>query len=268
MKKRIVSALILIAIIVPLIIEGGVAFNIGVYLVSILGLKEFLDIKTTRKDLPIFIQLIAYIFMTLVVLVDVRTKSILFTLDYRILSALFMSFLIPTVFYHERKKYSVTDAFYMIGGLLFLSISMSLLIIVRNYNLHVLLYLILIPVITDTFAYISGNLIGKVKLLEDISPNKTIEGMVVGTLMSTFVSSMYYHTVIDPLFSKISLVFISMFLSILGQMGDLVFSAIKRYFGKKDFSNIIPGHGGILDRLDSVIFVVLGFVFFISMIGG
>ena len=268
MKKRVISAIVLLSIIIPLIIKGGVFFNFGVYIVSILALKEFLDIKAIRKKMPIFIQLIAYIFMTLIVLVDVRTKSMMFTLDYRILSALFMSFLIPTVFYHERQKYSITDAFYMIGGLLFLSISMSLLIIIRNISLHVLVFLILIPIITDTFAYISGNLIGQNKLLEEISPNKTVEGMIVGTLMSVFVSSIYYHTVIDPLFSKVNLVLICLFLSIVGQLGDLVFSAIKRYFGKKDFSNIIPGHGGILDRLDSVIFVALGFIFFISIIGG
>lgn len=268
MKKRVISAIFLLAFVIPLIVKGGMAFNVGVYIVSILALKEFLDIKAVRKKIPIFIQLIAYIFMTLIVLVDVRTKSMLFTLDYRILSALFMSFLIPTVFYHERQIYSVTDAFYMIGGLLFLSISMSLLIIIRNISLSVLIFLVLIPIITDTFAYVSGSLIGKTKLLEDISPNKTVEGMVIGTLMSVFVSSIYYHTVVDPIFSKMFLVFICLFLSVVGQLGDLVFSAIKRYFGKKDFSNIIPGHGGILDRLDSVIFVVLGFIFFIGILGG
>ena len=265
MKKRIISALVALAIVIPLIIVGGPYYNIGVYVISIMGLKEFLDIKAVKKPVPIFIQLIAYIFMTLIVLVDVRTKSMLFTLDYRILSALFMSFLIPTVFYHERKKYSVNDAFYMIGGLLFLSISMSLMIIIRNISFELLVFLLLIPIFTDTYAYIAGSLIGRHKLLEDISPKKTVEGMVYGTLVGVFVSSMFYHVVIDPSFSKIYLVLICTFLSLLGQMGDLVFSAIKRYYGKKDFSNLIPGHGGILDRLDSIIFVILGFIFFINI---
>ena len=71
MKTRVISAIILLAIIIPLIVEGGAAFNIGIYIVSVLALKEFLDIKATRKKIPIFIQLIAYIFMTLIVLVDV-----------------------------------------------------------------------------------------------------------------------------------------------------------------------------------------------------
>ncbi len=264
MKKRIISALIALAIVVPLIIAGGTPFNIGVYIISIIGLKEFLDIKATKKTLPIFIQLIAYIFMTLILLVDVKTTSVMFTLDYRILSALFMTFLIPTVFYHERSKYSTNDAFYMIGGLLFLSISMSLLILIRNRGLNLLIFLLLIPMITDIFAYIAGSLIGKNKLLEEISPKKTVEGMIVGTLMGVFISAMFYHTVIDVNFSKVTLLSICTFLSILGQLGDLVFSAIKRYYGKKDFSNLMPGHGGILDRLDSIIFVILGFMFFIG----
>jgi len=265
MKTRIISAIVALLIVVPLIMAGGVAFNIGVYVIAILGLKEFLDIKSTKKSLPILIQFIAYVFMTLIVLVDVKTTSMIFAMDYRILAALFMAFLLPTVLYHDPKKYSINDAFYVIGGLLFLSISMTLLIIVRNMGVEYLVFLLLITTMTDIFAYVTGLLIGKHKLLVEISPKKTWEGMIGGTIMGVFVAAMFHHTVIDPTFSKITLLFICTFLSILGQFGDLTFSAIKRYFGKKDFSNIMPGHGGILDRLDSIIFVVLGFMFFISL---
>lgn len=266
MKTRIISAIIALAIIIPLILNGGAIFNLGVYVISILALKEFLDIKSTKKQIPIFIQLIAYIFITILIAFNSKDLSNVFTLDYRILAALFMAFLIPTVFYHERSKYSINDAFYLIGGLLFLGISMSLLILVRSLDLNLLIFLLLIPMVTDIFAYITGMLIGKNKLLEEISPKKTVEGMVGGTIMGVFISAMFYHTVIDPTFSKVELVAICTFLSLLGQYGDLVFSAIKRYFGKKDFSNLIPGHGGILDRLDSIVFVLLGFMYFITII--
>ena len=266
MKTRIISAVIALAIIIPLILNGGAIFNLGVYVISILALKEFLDIKSTKKQIPIFIQLIAYIFITILIAFNSKDLSNVFTLDYRILAALFMAFLIPTVFYHERSKYSINDAFYLIGGLLFLGISMSLLILVRSLDLNLLIFLLLIPMVTDIFAYITGMLIGKNKLLEEISPKKTVEGMVGGTIMGVFISAMFYHTVIDPTFSKVELVAICTFLSLLGQYGDLVFSAIKRYFGKKDFSNLIPGHGGILDRLDSIVFVLLGFMYFITII--
>ena len=266
MKKRIISAIIALAIVIPLIVVGGVAFNIGVYIISLVALKELLDTKASKKQIPIFIQLIAYIFMTIILISNSKDISNVFTLDYRILAALFMAFLIPTVFYHERSKYSINDAFFLIGSLLFLGISMSLLILVRSINLNLLIFLLLIPMATDIFAYVTGMLIGKHKLLEEISPKKTIEGMVGGTLMGVFIGAMFHHTVIDPTFSKIEILLIGTFLSLLGQYGDLVFSAIKRYFGKKDFSNLMPGHGGILDRLDSIIFVLLGFMFFINII--
>ena len=266
MKKRIISAIIALAIVIPLIVVGGVAFNIGVYIISLVALKELLDTKASKKQIPIFIQLIAYIFMTIILISNSKDISNVFTLDYRILAALFMAFLIPTVFYHERSKYSINDAFFLIGSLLFLGISMSLLILVRSLNLNLLIFLLLIPMATDIFAYVTGMLIGKHKLLEEISPKKTIEGMVGGTLMGVFIGAMFHHTVIDPTFSKIEILLICTFLSLLGQYGDLVFSAIKRYFSKKDFSNLMPGHGGILDRLDSIIFVLLGFMFFINII--
>ena len=119
MKTRLISAIIALAIIIPLILNGGAIFNLGVYVISILALKEFLDIKSTKKQIPIFIQLIAYIFITILIAFNSKDLSNVFTLDYRILAALFMAFLIPTVFYHERSKYSINDAFYLIGGLLF-----------------------------------------------------------------------------------------------------------------------------------------------------
>ncbi len=266
MKTRIISAIVALAIIIPLIAIGGTAFNIGVYIISLIALKEFLDTKSSKKQLPIFIQLIAYIFITVILIANSKDISNVFTLDYRILSALFMTFLIPTVFYHERSKYSINDAFFLIGALLFLGVSMSLLILVRSIDINLLIFLLLIPMATDIFAYLTGMLIGKHKLLEEISPKKTVEGMIGGTIMGVFISAMFHHTVIDPMFPKIEILAICTFLSLLGQYGDLVFSAIKRYFGKKDFSNLIPGHGGILDRLDSIIFVLLGFMFFITII--
>ncbi len=265
MKTRIISAIVMIAICIPFILMGGIAFNIAVYAIAMFALKEFIDIKATRKPVPTFIQFISYIFMTLLILVDVGSTSVAYSLDYRVLAALFITYLVPAVIYHDRTKYSIKDAFYMIGGVLFLGISMALLIMLRESGLRLFVFLFTITITTDIFAYVAGSLIGKHKLLTEVSPNKTWEGLIVGSLMGIFVSSMYYHTCIDPEFSKIQLLLITTFLTLLAQFGDLTFSAIKRCFGKKDFSNLIPGHGGILDRLDSIIFVLLGFTFFMTI---
>ena len=119
---------------------------------------------------------------------------------------------------------------------------------------------------TDSFALGFGKLIGKNKLASTVSPNKTIEGFIGGAVMGTFIATAYYMTVINPARSLVLIIFITCLLSCIGQIGDLVFSFIKRNYGKKDFSNLIPGHGGILDRFDSFIFIILAFILLVGII--
>lgn len=264
--KRIISALFVLAILVPIFNIGGTIYQITILILGLIGLKEFLDIKETKKELPAFVKFIAYIIFTLFVVSNNDTKSIFLSVDYRVIATLLLAFLMPTVLYHEREKYSVNDAFFLIGGIFFLSAAFKLLIFMRFYDLKYLVYLFLITILTDTFALYTGMLVGKNKLLEEVSPKKTWEGFLGGTFISVILSSIYYVTVINSEINIFLLIIITIFLSILGQFGDLLFSAIKRYYGKKDFSNLIPGHGGILDRFDSIIFVLLGFMFFIEML--
>lgn len=270
MKSRIISAVIIALILIPLFVIGKTPFTIAVYFISLFGLKEFLDIKGSKKELPDFMQFISYIMMTLLIFFNASIggngEKIILTMDFRVIAGLFLTFLIPTVFYHDRSKYSINDAFYLIGGIFFLGTSMSLFILLRNYGMNLLIYLLIITIVTDSYALFTGMLVGKHKLLEVISPKKTWEGTIGGTLFAVFVGVTFYHTVINPETSIWLLIGITAFLSIIGQFGDLVFSAIKRYYGKKDFSKLIPGHGGILDRLDSIIFVILGYTFFISIL--
>ena len=266
MTKRCTSAIVMLIFLIPLLLVGGGIFNFGVYVVSLFALYEFIKIKEEKKKIPSFIKFISYIIITLLILTNSQLKDLTFSIDYRILSALFISFLLPTVLYHNREKYSINDAFYLIGGILFLGISMSLFILIREKSLMLMIYLILIAVIADTYAYIIGSLIGKHKLLEVISPKKTWEGMIGGIIFSIMFGTTFYHLFVSETMPIYVVILITLFLSILSQFGDLVFSAIKRYFGKKDFSNLIAGHGGVLDRIDSVIFVLLGFIFFMFLI--
>lgn len=270
MKKRIISAFVMTIILLPIFLKGGIFFTLAVYLISLLGLKEFLDMKSTKKELPEFIHFISYIMLTLLIFFNVSETTIAekltLTMDFRVIAGLFLIFFIPTVLYHDKRKYSINDAFYLIGGIFFLGTSMSLFVLLREKGILLLSYLLLITIITDTYALFIGGLIGKHKLLETVSPKKTWEGTIGGTIFAVFIAVSFYLTVIDPQASVWRCILITTFLSFLGQLGDLFFSSIKRYFGKKDFSNLIPGHGGILDRLDSIIFVVLGYVFFISIL--
>lgn len=120
---------------------------------------------------------------------------------------------------------------------------------------------------TDVFAYLIGKAFGKHKFTE-VSPKKSIEGCVAGiigaivfVLVYTYVLNTYMNFNISYLYITV----VAIFLSIIGQIGDLSASTIKRYAGIKDFSNLIPGHGGMLDRLDSVIFVAPFAFFFLTI---
>jgi phosphatidate cytidylyltransferase len=176
------------------------------------------------------------------------------------------AFILPVVFINNDKKYSVDDALFMMGATLFIGISMNLLILIRNFSLLYIIYIFLITIMTDTFALITGKFIGKHKFAPKISPKKTWEGFFGGALWGTIFGTIFFNTVIDSGVNIIVITIVTLCLSIIGQLGDLVFSAIKRHYGEKDFSNLIPGHGGILDRLDSTIFVVLGLLLFLVIL--
>ena len=266
MKTRVISAIVALAIFIPIFICGGLIFKIAIGVLTLLGLKEFIDIKETKKELPNFIKIISYFFVLLILLNIEVSKDMIINIDFRLLTGLCLVTLLPVVLYHNREIYSVNDSYYVLATTLFLGISMSFLDIYRSMGLEILAYLFLITILTDTFAYFVGSLIGRHKLLEVVSPKKTWEGLIGGTILGVFVSTVFYMTVVNASANILTVVSVTTFLSIIGQFGDLFFSAVKRYYGKKDFSNLIPGHGGVLDRIDSIIFVLLGFMFFISII--
>ena len=264
MKTRVISAIIALSIFIPIFIMGGTVFKIALYIIAMLGMKEYLDVREKRKDFPIFIKIIAYLWLSLLFFELKVDKSFIMNIDFRYLISLFLVLMFPIVLYHDKTKYNINDACYVIAGTIFLSISFALGLLYRNISLNLIIYLLLITIITDTFALITGRLIGRHKLLEVVSPNKTWEGFLGGSIIATFVCTYFYITIIDSNISLYLIILMTLFLTIIGQLGDLFFSSIKRYYGVKDFSNLMPGHGGVLDRLDSIIFVMLTFSIFLN----
>lgn len=264
MKQRVISAVVAAIIFIPIFIIGGLTFNIACYVLTILGLREFMKAKDHEKKYPDFIRFISYIMITLLYFNCTMNGN--FNFDYRMIAGVFLTILLPAVLYHNDEVYNVKDAFYLLGGVLFLGFSMSLFYMYRSMGIEYIVFLFLITIITDSYAYFTGRLIGKNKLLEVISPNKTWEGTIGGSVVGTFVCTVYYLTVINSNASIFIISLVILFLTLVGQFGDLFFSSIKRKFEIKDFSNIMPGHGGILDRLDSIIFVMLAFTFFLEIL--
>jgi phosphatidate cytidylyltransferase len=131
---------------------------------------------------------------------------------------------------------------------------------IKGYNPKIILSIFFLIWTNDTFAYIVGKSIGKRKLFEKISPKKTIEGFLGGLIFSIlvgyFISKYYFQP--NPNHQEMS-IFIwtitAMIISVFSTLGDLIQSKFKRIAGVKDSGKIMPGHGGVLDRLDSIIFV-------------
>lgn len=264
--KRVISAIIMIIILLPLLIVGGKTFAILMSLLAVLGLYELLHIRETKKKFPFLMKIFAYILVLFFSLNNFTSIEFQYSLDYRVMSFIIFIFLIPMVFINNSKKYNINDALFLIGSILFIGLSFNLVIITRNYDILYIIYLLIITTLTDTFALLTGKLIGKHKMTPVISPNKTYEGLFGGLLIGVITSVLFYHVAINNQLSIPILIGITTTLAIIGQLGDLVFSAIKRYYGVKDFSDLIPGHGGILDRFDSLIFVILASVLFLGIL--
>ncbi len=260
MKTRVISAIVALIIIIPIIFYGGLAFEIGVAIIGMIGLWELLKLRESERKFPILIKVITFLSFLALVLLNTEYSDN-FMLDYKVLALIIFLHLLPLVFYHDNKKYNITDALFLVGSIFFLGIAFNFLITVREFDLNYLIFLLLITIFTDTFAYITGMLIGRNKMIPSVSPKKTWEGFIGGTVFGVLISAAFYITTFNYTGNIFLLIFIVALLSIIGQMGDLVFSSIKRHFKTKDFGNIMPGHGGVLDRLDSILFVLLAFSF-------
>lgn len=266
MRLRIISAVIMLLVFIPLLLIGGIPFAGLMLLISLVGLHELFKVKRKQREVPFLMEMFGYILVGFLTLNNYNSSNLIFEIDYRIVAFMIFLFIFPIVFINNDKKYSVDDALFMMGATLFIGISMNLLILIRNFSLLYIVYIFLITTVTDTFALLTGKFIGKNKFAPKISPNKTWEGFFGGSLWGTIIGTIFFNTVINPNINLFIVLFVTLCLSIIGQIGDLVFSAIKRHYGEKDFSNLIPGHGGILDRLDSAIFVVLGFLLFLVIL--
>lgn len=148
---------------------------------------------------------------------------------------------------------------------------LSSIILLRYSGLfYMLLVIIGFAWCTDIFAYLVGMCFGKHRFAPNISPKKTIEGCIGGIvfcLIATFVALFIYQKVFDSEINYVLALVYAFLCSVVGQIGDLAFSYIKRSYGIKDFGKILPGHGGVLDRMDSLIFICPLFYILISLKG-
>ena len=266
LKTRIISAIVMSTIVIPIIFIGGLPFKVMGVILAIASMYEIMRAREKISRIPLVIRLISYVLVAAFVYLGTDVYSVKYELIYKILIAVFLLYFIPVVIIDDTEKYSVTDSLYVLGATIFLGVAYNSFILISNNSTAYVVYLLLTTVVTDSFAYFTGYFIGKHKLCEKISPNKTIEGAVGGTITGTIIASLYYLYIINPDKNILLVLGITFVLSVVGQIGDLFFSSVKRHYNIKDFSNLIPGHGGILDRLDSIIFVVIIYILFMDIL--
>ena len=268
MKTRVISAIILILIVALPVYLGEQVYAFLIGIVSLLGFKELLDLKKTHHKIPFCMCVLAILCLMLIVFSNFNGGSLTQGITYKALIFTVFGLLTPIIIY-KKDRYTAQDAFFLIGAVLFLGLGFSSFILVRARSggrgeLGLFIYLILIPIITDTFAYVLGTLLGKHKMAPIISPHKSWEGFACGLIAGTIIPSLYYFLALDDFTWKI--IILTAILSFVGQIGDLIFSKIKREKDIKDYSKLIPGHGGILDRFDSMLVIFVTFIFLSSIL--
>ncbi|WP_160719979.1 phosphatidate cytidylyltransferase [Bacillus sp. USDA818B3_A] len=254
MKQRIITAVVAAALFLPIVFYGGLPFVLLTYLLATIGLYELLKMK--KLNIFSINGLISLLFLW-VIIFPKQYHHVFSSFFYSktevaiICILLLLAFTVVTKnrFTFEEVSFSILSAIYVGIGFYFF-------IETREAGLVYVFYSLFIIWATDSGAYFVGKAMGKKKLWPEISPNKTVEGSLGGVVCAVIVGVLFslFSTTIPV--GLVTLMGITVVLSVFGQIGDLVQSAFKRHFNVKDSGNILPGHGGILDRFDSLLFVL------------
>ncbi len=268
LKTRSLTAVIFVLVLLSCVYFSFYTFISFFFLVALMALNEFYNLgeKLSIRSYKIIGLIIGAILFPLIFFVT--SGSIIQLKINRIILAFIalIPFLSAALYLFYKKKYTHRSLLFTLLGIVYCVLPFSLLVCIpvnsdnnsiastaESYNAFKILGIVFLIWANDTFAYLGGSLIGKNKLYERVSPGKTWEGTIIGVIMcvgvgfvlnlnSTFNSNMVWPS-------------IALLVGVLGTVGDLVESQIKRQAGVKDSGTLMPGHGGILDRFDSLLFV-------------
>lgn len=257
--KRITSALLGFPLVVIILTFGNkYIVDICLALIAMLGMQEYFN-AVSKESKPVkWIGYLSCVFIALIHIVPTFLPSVPINEILILGIPIIMLILFAQVIFTNMKTtfkdiaYTLFGMAYVIGFIVFIALLRGL----ENGRILVW-YAIIAAWGTDTFAYLIGKKFGKHKLSK-ISPKKSIEGALAGTIGATVLAILYtvaINNLCDTAYSYLYITIATIILSILGQIGDFAASSIKRYVDVKDYSNLIPGHGGMLDRIDSLMFL-------------
>ena len=261
--KRSISGAVYVILLIACILFSTESFFIlfGVFL--LIATVEFCNLIHLNKTIPFLLAAATYI---LFYQITTATNGFLYqlrfnnTFDMIVLVFTLIVFLKCIHFLFDNKTDKI-DSFskyiYLIGYVILPFVIMTKIPFgINGYNPKILISIFILIWTNDSFAYIVGKSIGKTKLFARISPKKTIEGFIGGVVFcvsASYLISKYYIEIAEG--KMFIWIIIALIVGVFGTTGDLIESKFKRFAGVKDSGKIMPGHGGVLDRLDSVIFV-------------
>ncbi len=245
---RAVSGVVYVGVIIGSILYSKESFYLIFYLLMLLCLYEFKNLISLSYKWTIVVATIIFFSSTNLGIVNTKYLNALFV----------FSFFIPIIYQLFKQNISLTTSklgHYFLA-LAYIAFPFALLIqipfINGSYHPTIILGVFVLIWISDTFAYLVGSTFGKTKLYEKVSPNKTIEGAIGGLIFAMIGA--YFIAKYIPVLTLTNWLITTSIVVVFGILGDLIESKFKREAGIKDSSNFIPGHGGFLDRLDSIIF--------------
>ncbi len=255
MKTRIITGLWAGAIFVTLIALGGSPFVILMGVLALIGLSEFTLMrrhKLTAFPFLVTALLVAFPFVMMLLERQMDMSELPMSVNQWMILGLTLLLFWTVV---TKNRFTYEDASFYFVSAVYLVIGFTSFALVRlsDDGLSKVLLVLFIIWATDSGAYFTGKTIGKTKLWPSISPNKTIEGAVGGILSGIVIGIAFI--LVDPILPLWEVIILALVVAVVGQLGDLVQSAYKRHYGVKDSGHLLPGHGGILDRFDSMIAV-------------
>jgi len=253
--KRTLSGLVFVSVLIFSILFSKITFIGLFFILMMFCLYEFKKMISLKSMFPYIIGTLLFIFGNILNVEDIPSIIIFEYIGVALFLTIFITF--ASILF-AKKEEVISHLGKIFLSIIYIVVPFTLIVQIPflnasfNYINTTILGVFILIWVNDSFAFLIGKNFGKNKLLERISPNKTIEGFL-GGMVFTFIASFILANQFNSL-SQTQWVVIAGIVSIFGVLGDLIESMFKRQAGVKDSSNFIPGHGGFLDRFDSVIF--------------
>jgi len=264
---RVLTAVILVPLVLAIVWFGSVPFFLFVTGVSLLSIWEFCSMaEDGGYPNQLYMALAGGLVVMLALYLDGSPAGPIARAPGPLFVFLLWTFAVfVREFFRDDKGHSFLRIVTTVGGVVFLALSLGHLVLLRDLRVasgegyrpigrEVTFFLLVIIWTVDTGAWVVGRAIGKHRLAEKISPKKSWEGAIGGTLLACGFAWLYREAFLSGAMGRWEAIFIALLVAVAAQFSDLIESLIKRSFGAKDSSQLLPGHGGVLDRFDSFIF--------------